>query len=71
MSKSRQAVNQTNFNGTLLAQTDIYLPSLEEQKTIVTKIKEEEKYVDACKKLIEINKQKISNKIESIWNSKK
>lgn len=71
MSKSRQAVNQTNFNGTLLAQTDIYLPSLEEQKAIVTKIKEEEKYVDACKKLIEINKQKISNKIESIWNSKK
>lgn len=41
---------------------------LEEQKAIVAKIEEEEKYVAACKKLIEINKQKISDKINSIWN---
>lgn len=47
---------------------EIYKPSLEEQKAIVAKIEEEEKYVDACKKLIEINKQKISDKIKSIWN---
>jgi type I restriction enzyme M protein len=46
----------------------IYKPSLEEQKTIVAQIEQEEKYVDACKKLIEINKQKISDKIKSIWN---
>ncbi len=65
---SRQAVNQTNFNGALLAQTEINLPSLEEQKAIVAKIEEEEQYVDACKKLIEINKRKILDKIKSIWN---
>ena len=68
MANSRQAVNQTNFNGALLAQTEIYLPSLEEQKAIVAHIEQEEQYVEACKKLIELNKQKISNKIKSIWN---
>lgn len=47
---------------------EIPLPSLEEQKTIVAKIEQEEQYIDACKKLIEINKQKITNKIKSIWN---
>ena len=69
MANSRQAVNQTNFNGALLAQTEIYLPSLEEQKVIVAQIEQEEQYVEACKKLIELNKQKISNKIQSIWSS--
>ncbi len=47
----------------------IPLPPLEEQKAIVAKIEQEEQYVDACKKLIEINQQKISNKINSIWNN--
>lgn len=47
----------------------IPLPPLEEQKAIVAKIEQEEQYVDACKKLIEINQQKITNKINSIWNS--
>lgn len=44
------------------------LPSIEEQKAIVAQIEQEEQYVDACKKLIEINKQKISDKIKSIWS---
>lgn len=47
---------------------EIPLPSLEEQKAIVAQIEQEEQYVEACKKLIELNKQKISNKIKSIWN---
>lgn len=47
---------------------EVYRPSLEEQKAIVAQIEQEEQYVDACKKLIEINKQKISDKIKSIWN---
>lgn len=47
----------------------VYRPSLEEQKSIIAKIEQEEQYVDACKKLIELNKQKISDKIKSIWNS--
>lgn len=47
---------------------EVYRPSLEEQKAIVAQIEQEEQYVDACKKLIEINKQKISDKIKSIWS---
>ena len=47
----------------------VWLPSSEEQKAIVAQIEQEEQYIDACKKLIEINKQKISDKIKSIWSS--
>ena len=47
---------------------EIPLPSLEEQKSIVAKIEQEEQYVESCKKLIETYKQKISDKIKSIWN---
>lgn len=47
---------------------EVYRPSLEEQKAIVAQIEQEEQYVEACKKLIELNKQKIFNKIKSIWN---
>ena len=65
---SRQAVNQTNFNSSLLAETYINLPSIEEQKAIVEKIEKEEQYIDACKSLVELNKQKIADKIKSIWN---
>lgn len=63
----RQMVNGL-FNREELKILDIYLPSLEEQKAIVAQIEQEEQYVEACKKLIELNKQKISNKIKSIWN---
>ena len=52
-----------------MKQIEIPLPPLDEQKAIVAKIEQEEQYVDACKKLIEINQQKISNKINSIWNN--
>lgn len=64
----RQMVNGL-FNREELKILDIYLPSLEEQKAIVAQIEQEEQYVEACRKLIELNKQKISNKIKSIWNS--
>lgn len=53
----------------ILKDIEIPLPTLEEQKAIVAQIEQEEQYVEACKKLIELNKQKISNKIKSIWNS--
>jgi len=45
----------------------IPLPPLEVQKEIVSKIEEEQKAVDACKKLIEINEQKIKSKISEVW----
>ena len=60
---------RSGLNMPIIRGIEIFLPSLEEQKAIVAKIEQEEQYVDACKKLIEINQQKISNKINSIWNN--
>ena len=60
--------NQAGIKGSDLAKIHVVVPSIEEQKAIVAKIEEEEKYVNACQTLIEINKQKISDKIKSIWN---
>ena len=45
----------------------IPLPPLEEQRKIVAKIKEEEQVVEECKKIIELHKEKINTKIQSIW----
>ena len=59
----------TNLHLVEIKSFNVPLPSLEEQKAIVAQIEQEEQYVEACKKLIELNKQKISNKIKSIWNS--
>ena len=60
--------NQAGIKGSDLAKLSVLHPSLEEQKAIVTQIEQEEQYVEACKKLIEVYKQKISDKIKSIWN---
>lgn len=59
----------TNLHLVEIKSFNVPLPALEEQKAIVAQIEQEEQYVEACKKLIELNKQKISNKIKSIWNS--
>ena len=67
-SNSAGGIRQANISPSGIESIDIYFPPLEEQKAIVAKIEEEEQYVDACKKLIEINKQKISDKIKSIWS---
>lgn len=67
MQNSRQAVNQTNFNGALLADTKIYLPSIEEQEEMMNAISQEEKAIEECKKLIKLHQEKINTKIQSIW----
>ena len=67
MQNSRQAVNQTNFNGALLADTEIYLPSVEEQKEMINTMLQEEKAIAECKKLIKLHQEKINTKIKSIW----
>ena len=66
---SSGGIRQANISSSNIENIDIPLPPLEEQKAIVAQIEQEEQYVDACKKLIEINQQKISNKINSIWNN--
>jgi len=53
-----------------LKSLQIPLPPFEAQKQIVSQIEEEQKAVDACKKLIEINKQKIKSKISEVWGEK-
>ncbi len=67
MRNSRQAVNQTNFNGELLSQTQIKLPPLETQHEIVEQINEEMDIVEQNKRLIAIFEQKIADKIAEVW----
>lgn len=69
MQNSRQAVNQTNFNGALLADTKIYLPSISEQEKMVDIMLKEESAINECKNLIELHKEKINTKIQSIWGN--
>jgi restriction endonuclease S subunit len=62
---------KTSFNFVsvgILKSIKIPLPPLEIQKQIVTQIEEEQKAVEACKNLIEINEQKIKSKISEVWS---
>lgn len=45
----------------------IPLPSLETQEEMVSKIEKEEYAIEECRKLIELHKEKINTKIQSIW----
>lgn len=51
----------------VLSQIEIPLPSIEIQKQIVGKIDEEQKIIEANKKLIEMNQGKIQKKIKEVW----
>ena len=67
MRNARQAVNQTNFNGDQLSKTQLAVPNIEIQHTIMRAIREEMSIVDNNKKLIEIFEQKIRNKLLKVW----
>ena len=67
MRNSRQAVNQTNFNGDMLSKTEVSLPDIDTQKRIVAMIEEEMAIVEQNKRLIEIFEQKIADKISEVW----
>lgn len=64
----RESINGL-FNREELKTLDIPLPSIEEQNEIILNINIEEKVIEECKKLIEIHKQKINTKIQSIWGN--
>lgn len=51
----------------IMDMVEVLLPSLEEQQKIVAEIEKEEQMVNSCKQLVELYKQKIDNKIKSIW----
>lgn len=55
-------INNNDING-----VDIFIPSLEEQQKIIAEIEKEEQMINSCKQLVELYKQKIDNKIKSIW----
>ncbi len=55
----------------LIQETQIPLPPLETQEQIIYAIEEEQKIVDANKKLIEIFEQKIKDRIDEVWGVKK
>lgn len=55
----------------LIQETQIPLPPLETQEQIISAIEEEQKIVDANKKLIEIFEQKIKDRIDEVWGVKK
>jgi type I restriction enzyme M protein len=63
----KQTSGIRNLDFTAYKSIQIPLPPLEVQKQIVSQIEEEQKAVDACKKLIEINEQKIKSKISEVW----
>ena len=67
MRNARQAVNQTNFNGELLAQTKIAVPSLEIQLDIISMLEEEMSIVKQNKRFIDIFERKIADKIGEVW----
>ena len=48
----------------------IPLPPMKEQKKIVDRIEEERSHVESCKKLIELNQEKIRQKIDKVWDQK-
>ena len=49
---------------------NISMPSIEEQDSLLSEIEEQQKGVDACKKLIEIYEKKIKEKIDEVWGKK-
>ena len=61
---------QPQFNGNVIKKIKIPLPPLEVQKEIILKITEEQSYVESCKKLITLNKEKIQQKIAETWSEK-
>ena len=54
----------------IIEETEIPLPSLEEQQAIVKAIEEEIQLVNASKRIIEIFEQKIKTKISEVWGVK-
>ena len=53
-----------------ISKIKIPLPPLSVQQEIVSRIEEEQKYVDGCKKLIEIYEEKIKHRIEKVWGNR-
>lgn len=67
MQNARQAVNQTNFNSSLLADTEILLPDIERQNCLVNQVLNEKEIIDANKRLIDLMQDKINHVMTRIY----
>lgn len=65
--KQRAGVRQQNLSKGFICDIKIPIPSLEEQKNIVSRVENERIIIEECKKLIELHQEKINTKIQSIW----
>ncbi len=65
--KQRAGVRQQNLNKGFICDIKIPIPSLEEQKYIVSKVENERIVIEQCKKLIKLHQEKNNTKIQSIW----
>ena len=63
-------VNINNLNSNILYNYEIPLPPLEEQNKIISKIEQEEKAIEECKKSIKLHQEKIKSRIQAIWGEK-
>ena len=69
LEKCNKWVGQAGINNTVLSkQIKIPLPPLEVQQEIVAEIEEERKHVESSQWLIEVNEDKIREKIDEVWN---
>jgi restriction endonuclease S subunit len=67
LEKCHKWVGQAGINNKMLLEILIPLPPLPIQQEIVAKIEEEQKIVNANKRLIEIYEQKIKDTIGEVW----
>lgn len=65
--KQRSGVRQQNLNKGFICDIEVPVPSLEEQKDIVSKVENERIIIEECRKLIKLHQEKINTKIQSIW----
>lgn len=69
--KQRSGVRQQNLNKGFICDIEVPVPSLEEQKDIVSKVENERIIIEECRKLIKLHLEKIKTKIQSIWGEER
>ena len=60
-------LQRSGLNMPIIRKIKIYIPNIELQKNIVSKLKKEQSIVNANKELIEIFEKKIEDRVNSIW----
>lgn len=67
LNETISGVNINNLSAKILLSFKIPLPPIETQKAIVEKIEQEQKLINANKKLVEIYEEKIKARISKVW----